>query len=112
MEARATAKYLRVSPLKAKRVVDLIRGKNLQDAKNILEFTSNNKASHFISKVVNSAAANAENNHKMNLDKLYVYRVSADQGKMMRRFKAGSMGRANPIIHRTTHITVVLKERE
>ncbi|NMC56442.1 MAG: 50S ribosomal protein L22, partial [Eubacteriaceae bacterium] len=109
MEARATAKYLRVSPLKAKRVVDLIRGKNLQDAKNILEFTSNNKASHFISKVVNSAAANAENNHKMNLDKLYVYRVSADQGKMMRRFKAGSMGRANPIIHRTTHITVVLK---
>ncbi len=112
MEARATAKYLRISPLKVKRVVDLIRGKNLQDAKNILEFTSNNKASHFVSKVVNSAAANAENNHKLNLDKLYVYRVSADQGKMMRRFKAGSMGRANPIIHRTTHITVVLKERE
>ena len=112
MEARATAKYLRISPLKVKRVVDLIRGKNLQDAKNILEFTSNNKASHFVSKVVKSAASNAENNHKMNTDKLYVYQVSADQGKMMRRYKAGSMGRANPIIHRTTHITVVLKERE
>lgn len=112
MEAKATAKYLRISPLKVKRVVDLIRGKNLQEAKDILEFTCNNKASHFVSKVVNSAAANAENNHKMNVDNLYVCQVSADQGKLMRRFKAGSMGRANPIIHRTTHITVVLKERE
>jgi large subunit ribosomal protein L22 len=112
MEAKATAKYLRISPLKVKRVVDLIRGKNLQEAKDILEFTCNNKASHFVSKVVNSAAANAENNHKMNVDNLYVCKVSADQGKLMRRFKAGSMGRANPIIHRTTHITVVLKERE
>jgi large subunit ribosomal protein L22 len=100
------------TPYKVKRVVDMIRGKKLQDAKNILQFTCNNKASHFVSKVVNSAAANAENNHSMNLDKLYVHQVSADQGKMMRRYKAGSMGRANPIIHRTTHITVVLKEKE
>ncbi|MGI6349993.1 MAG: 50S ribosomal protein L22 [Eubacteriaceae bacterium] len=112
MEAKATAKHLRISPIKVKRVIDLIKGKNLKEAKDILEFTSNNRASHYVKKVVNSAAANAENNHNMNLDSLYVFHASANQGKMMRRYKAGSMGRANPIIHRTTHITVVLKERE
>lgn len=112
MEAKASAKYLRISPSKAKRVVDLIRGKDLKDAQSILEFTRNNKAAKMVKKVVDSAAANAENNHQMNTDKLFVYQVSADQGTMMRRYKAGSRGRANPLVHRTSHITVVLKEKE
>jgi large subunit ribosomal protein L22 len=112
MEARATAKYVRISPSKAKRVVDLIRGKDLKDAQNILTFTRNNKAAKMVKKVVDSAAANAENNHNLNSDNLFVYQVSANQGTMMRRYKAGSRGRANPLVHRTSHITVVLKEKE
>lgn len=110
MEARATAKYIRVSPLKAKRVADLIRGKNLNDAIAILRLTGN-KPARAMEKVVKSAAANAENNHQMNVSKLYVYEVNANQGPIMKRIKAKSMGKAAVIKKRSSHLSVVLKEK-
>jgi len=111
MESRATAKYMRVSSRKAKLVADLIRGKSLGEALSILMLTPT-KAARMMEKVVRSAAANAENNHGMNTEKLYVDQIYADQGPTLKRFKAGPQGRAFPIKKRTSHITAVLKEQE
>ena len=111
MESRATAKYMRVSSRKAKLVADLIRGKSLGEALSILMLTPT-KAARIMEKVVRSAAANAENNHGMNTEKLYVDQIYADQGPTLKRFKAGPQGRAFPIKKRTSHITAVLKEQE
>ena len=71
MEAKAVAKYVRMSPIKLKPIADMVRGKDLQEALNILKFTPG-KGSELIEKVVMSAAANAENNHQMNPDNLYI----------------------------------------
>lgn len=111
MESRATAKYMRVSSRKAKLVADLIRGKSLGEALSILMLTPT-KAARITEKVVRSAAANAENNHGMNTEKLYVDQIYANQGPTLKRFKAGPQGRAFPIKKRTSHITAVLKEQE
>ncbi|MFA0815817.1 MAG: 50S ribosomal protein L22 [Anaerofustis sp.] len=110
MEAKATAKYVRVSPLKAKRVADLIRGKSVNEALVILKLTGNKPAMAF-EKVVKSAAANAETNHSMNANKLFISEVSANQGPIMKRIKARSMGRASVIKKRSSHLSVVLKEK-
>lgn len=110
MEARALAKHIRISPRKIKPIADLVRGKRVEEAKAILKFTPR-KGAKILLKVLESAAANAENNHEMNSDELYVSEVYANQGPTMKRFKAGSMGRANPILHRTSHIGVVVKEK-
>lgn len=110
MEAKAIAKYVRMSPIKLKPVTDLIRGKSLQEALTILKFTPG-KGSELVEKVVQSAAANAENNHDMDVDKLYVAEVYAHQGPTMKRWRAGSQGRASIILKRSSHIGVTLKER-
>jgi large subunit ribosomal protein L22 len=110
MEAKAVAKYVRMSPSKVKPVVDLVRGKDLQEALTILKFTPG-KAAEFVEKVVQSAAANAENNFEMDRDKLYVAEISANQGPTMKRWRAGAQGRAGAILKRSTHIGVTLKER-
>ena len=110
MEAKAVAKYVRMSPSKVKPVVDLVRGKDLQEALTILKFTPG-KAAEFVEKVVQSAAANAENNFEMDRDKLYVAEISANQGPTMKRGRAGAQGRAGAILKRSTHIGVTLKER-
>jgi large subunit ribosomal protein L22 len=110
MEAKALAKYVRISPRKIKPIADLVRGKNVDEAKAILKFTPR-KGAKVLLKVLESAVANAENNHDMNADTLFVSEVYANQGSVMKRFKAGSMGRANPILHRTAHVGVVVKER-
>ena len=110
MEAKATAKYVRVSPLKAKRVANLIRGKELADALAILKLTGNKPARAY-EKVVRSAAANAENNFNMDVEKLYVSEVSANQGPTMKRMKARSHGRGSIILKKSSHLNVVLKER-
>lgn len=110
MEARATAKFVRVSPIKAQRVASLIRGKDLGEALNILVLTGN-KPAREIEKVVRSAAANAENNHDMDVSRLFISEISANQGPTMKRFRAGSQGRASLILKRSSHISVVLKER-
>ncbi len=110
MEAKAVAKYVRMSPSKVKPVVDLVRGKGLQEALTILKFTPG-KAAEFVEKVVQSAAANAENNFEMDPDKLYVAEIYANQGPTMKRWRAGAQGRAGAILKRSTHIGVTLKER-
>lgn len=111
MEAKATAKYVRMSPSKLKPVTDLVRGKDLNEALTILKFTSG-KGAELVEKVVQSAAANAENNHNMNPDELYVAEIYANQGPTMKRFRAGAQGRASMILKRTSHIAVTLRSRE
>lgn len=111
MEAKATAKYVRMSPSKLKPVTDLVRGKDLNEALTILKFTSG-KGAELVEKVVQSAAANAENNHDMNPDELYVAEIYANQGPTMKRFRAGAQGRASMILKRTGHIAVTLRSRE
>ena len=102
MEAKAVAKYVRMSPSKLKPVADLVRGKDLRDALNILKFTPG-KGSEIVEKVVQSAAANAENNFDLNPDDLYVAEVYANQGPTMKRWRAGAQGRASMILKRSSH---------
>ena len=111
MDAKATAKYLRVSHIKLQPVVSLIRGKDLEEALNILKFTPG-RGAEIVEKVVKSAAANAENNHSMNPDNLYVAEVYANKGPTMKRWRAGSKGRAFPILKRCSHVGVTLREKE
>jgi large subunit ribosomal protein L22 len=110
MEARAIAKYIRVSPIKLKPVTDLIRGKDLAEALTILKFTPG-RGSEVIEKVVQSAAANAENNLELDRDDLYVAEVYANYGPTMKRWRPGAQGRASMILKRSSHIGVVLKEK-
>lgn len=110
MEAKAVAKYIRISPRKARQVVDLIRGKSVKDALAILKFTPQ-RAATAVSKVVKSAAANAENNYEMDKDSLYIAKIFVDQGPTLKRFKPRAMGRADLMRRRTSHITVVVQEK-
>lgn len=111
MEARARAKYIRISPSKVRQVVDLIRGKSVPEALAILQFTPK-RAAKPVAKVINSAAANAEHNYEMDRDSLYISEAYVDQGPTLKRYKPRAMGRADLIRKRTSHITVVLKENE
>ena len=111
MEAKAIARYVRISPRKARQVVDLIRGKDLREALAILELTPK-AASRIVSKVVRSAAANAENNLELDPSTLYVARAYVDQGPTLKRIMPRARGSADRIRKRTSHITVVLAERE
>ncbi len=109
-EAKALAKYVRMSPIKLKPVTDLVRGKDLGEALTILKFTPG-KGSELVEKVVVSAMKNAENNFDMDPEKLYVAEVYAHQGPTMKRWRAGSQGRASVILKRSSHIGVTLRER-
>ncbi len=111
MEAKAVARHIRMSPRKARQVVDLIRGKNLGEALAILDLSPRG-ASKAVSKVVRSAAANAENNFEMDPESLYVAKAYVDQGPTMKRIMPRARGTADRIRKRTSHITVVLAERE
>ena len=104
---RAVAKMVRMSPYKVRSVLDVVRGKSYNDAVAILS-QMNKAASEPILKVVNSAAANAENNLNMNKDTLYVAEGFADQGPTLKRMRARSKGRGARILKRTSHITVIL----
>ena len=111
MEVRAVARYLRVSLLKARQVVDLVRGKDVKEALGILRYT-NKKSSPLISKVVKSAIANAEHNYDMDSDELYISEIQINEGPTLKRMRPRAYGRADVRRHRTSHITVVLRERE
>jgi len=104
---RAVAKHIRVSPRKAKIVVDLIRGKRVDDALAILMFTPKS-ASPVLIKLLNSAIANAENNLEMDRESLYIAEAYANQGPTLKRYWARSHGRADTIKKRTSHLTIVL----
>ena len=106
----ASVKYVRVAPRKAQIVVDLIRGKQVDEALAILQFTPK-AASPVVEKLLNSAIANAENNMEMDRGSLYVAEVYANQGPTLKRYWARSHGRADMIHKRTSHITIVLDQK-
>lgn len=108
--ARATAKFVRVAPFKARRVIDLIRGKSVDEAVSILRFAPQSAAEP-VAKVLNSAVANAENNFNMDPDNLVVSAAYADEGPTMRRFQPRAQGRAFQIRKRTSHITIEVGPR-
>lgn len=111
MEAKAVAKYVRISPKKVRQVIDIVRNKPINEALLILRYLPK-KAAKIVEKVLRSAIANAENNFNMNVDKLYIYRIFVDQGPTLKRIRPRAMGRAYLIRKRTSHITVVVKEKE
>ena len=111
MEAKAIAKYVRMSPRKARLVANLIKGKDIQEAEAILRYTPN-KAAKVIKKVMLSAAANAENNLELDRSNLVVKSAVVDQGPSIKRIKPRAQGRADRMVHRTSHVTVVVAERE
>lgn len=109
--ASATLKYARISSRKVKIVADLIRGKNVDEALAIVKFTPK-AASEIVEKLLKSAIANAENNHGMKSNNLYVAEIYANQGPTLRRIRPAAKGSAVRIRKRTSHITIVLKERD
>ena len=111
MEARAIARFVRVTPQKARRVVDLIRGMEAAEAQTLLKFAPQ-AASEPIGKVLDSAIANATNNLNLDPTTLVVAQVFVDEGPTMKRFRPRAQGRAYRIRKRTSHITVVVESRE
>jgi large subunit ribosomal protein L22 len=110
MEARGKLRYARLSPQKTRLVVDMVRGKGVQDALNILKF-SPQKAAAVVSKLVSSAVANAEQKGISDVDRLFVKTINVDQGPALKRFLPRAQGRATRIRKPTSHITVVLDEK-
>lgn len=110
-EARATLKFARISARKVKIVADLIRGKDVDEALAIMKFTPK-ASSEVLEKLLKSAIANAENNHEMKHENLYVAEIFANQGPTLKRIRPAAKGSAVRIRKRTSHITIVLKEKE
>ncbi len=110
IEAKATLRYARISSRKVKIVADLIRGKDVDEALAIVKFTPK-ASSVIIEKLLKSAIANAENNHGMKHENLYVAEIYANQGPTLKRIRPAAKGSAVRIRKRTSHITVVLKEK-
>ena len=109
MEARAQARYVRVTPMKARRVIDLIRGMNAGDAQAVLKFAPQ-AASEPIGKVLDSAIANAANNHAMDTRSLVISAAFVDEGPTMKRIRPRAQGRAYKIRKRSSHITVIVSD--
>ena len=108
--SKAVAKYVRIAPRKVRVVMDLIRGKNVAEAFAILKFTPKAGAD-VVEKVLKSAVANAENNFDMDVDKLYVKTAFVDQGPTLKRIHPRSRGQAFKILKRTSHVTVIVDEK-
>ncbi|HIC92294.1 MAG TPA: 50S ribosomal protein L22 [Syntrophaceae bacterium] len=110
MEAKAVAKYIRVSPQKVRLVANTIKGRKVEEALNFLKFTPKRSA-RIIGKVLRSAVANAEQNPGIDVDTLYIKEIFVDQGPTLKRFRPRAMGRVTRILKRSSHIKVVLDER-
>ncbi len=111
MEVKAYAKGLPISAQKIRLVCDQVRGKDAEQALTILKFMPQ-KGAEFVGKLVASAVANAENNFELNRQDLFVKAIFADEGMTMKRMKAGARGRYKPRVKRSSHVTVILDERE
>jgi large subunit ribosomal protein L22 len=111
MEARAQARFIRVTPRKARRVVDLIRGLPAAEAQAVLRFAPQ-AASEPVGKVLASAIANAEHNNRLDADTLFVSKAWVDEGPTLKRFRPRAQGRAYRVNKRTSHITVVVESRD
>ncbi len=109
MEAKAAGKYMSVTPQKARLVVDLIRGKKVDEALTVLSF-SRKAVSKDILKMLKSAVANAENNNNLDVDKLYVKKAFVNHGPSQKRMRPRAMGRGTVIKKRSSHITIVVDE--
>jgi ribosomal protein L22 len=104
---KASARYVRVAPRKARLIADQVRGMHIESARALLQFSPRG-AAHPIHKLINSAAANAENNHELIGDEMRISSITVDEGPTLRRFRPRAMGRATPINKRTSHIRVAL----
>jgi len=104
---KASARYVRIAPRKARLIADQVRGMHIESARALLQFSPRG-AAHPIHKLINSAAANAENNHDLIGDEMRVASITVDEGPTLRRFRPRAMGRATPINKRTSHIRVAL----
>ncbi|MGN1398655.1 MAG: 50S ribosomal protein L22 [Erysipelotrichaceae bacterium] len=111
MEVKAVAKNVRLTPRKVRLVLDLVRGKDVKEALAILKYTPRNTAP-VVSKLIKSAVANATNNHQMNEEKLYIKAIYADEARVLKRWMPRAKGSASQILKRSSHITVVVDERE
>ena len=111
MEVKAIAKDTGLPASKVRPLVDMVRGKRVDEALNLLRFTPTPKA-RLVAKVVRSAVANAENNFQMDPADLKVVKIYVDEARSMRRFRARSRGRASPIRRNSSHITVIVAEQE
>ncbi len=109
MNVRAQAKYVRQSPYKVRRVLDLVRGLPVEEAQAVLQFT-NRKAAATIGKVLDSAIANAEHNFALDAEDLFVAQAYADEGPTLKRWRPRARGRATQILKRTSHITIVVAD--
>ena len=110
MEVRAKLRFVRMGPTKGRLVADLIRGKGSEEALNILRFTKKS-AARVIGKLLKSAIANAEQKKTIDVDRLYVKKITVDQGPTMKRFMPRALGRATTIRKRSSHILIVLDEK-
>ncbi len=111
MKVRAQAKHVRQSPYKVRRVLDLVRGLPVDEARVVLDFT-NRKAAGTVKKVLDSAIANAEHNFALDADELVVSEAYADEGPTLKRWRPRARGRATRIRKRTSHITIVVADQE
>lgn len=110
MEAKAIAKNIRISADKSRLVINLIRGKKVDEAMSILK-NMNNKSARVIEKVLTSAVANAENNHNMKKENLYVYKAYINEGPVIKRMIMDSRGHTGRNDRRTSHVTIVVSEK-
>ena len=108
MESRATMKYVRTTPRKMRRAIDMIRGQHVQEARRILRFSPLG-ATHDLEKLLNSAVANAEQNPGVVADNLWISRAWVDEGPTLRRYRPRAYGRATRVRKRTSHVTVVVR---
>lgn len=111
MEAKAVARFVRIAPKKVRQVANEIKGKDVNEALQILQFTPR-AAAEVLRKVLHSAVANAENNHDLDRNNLVVAKALVDQGPALKRFRARAQGRAAAIRKRTSHITIIVEEKE
>ncbi len=105
---RASAKYVRVAPRKARQLADQVRGLNVEEARSLLEFSTRGAATD-IRKLIDSAAANAENNHDLDAEEMQIAEINVDEGPTLKRWRARARGRATRIEKKTCHVSVVLK---
>ncbi len=111
MEVRAVSKNVRISPTKVRLLVDMVRGKKVEEALSMLQF-SPTPSSRVVAKVIKSAAANAENSLQISPSTLEISAIFVDRGLTMKRYRSAARGRVSPRLRRTSHITVVVAEQE
>ncbi|MBW1782511.1 MAG: 50S ribosomal protein L22 [Deltaproteobacteria bacterium] len=110
MEIKAAARFVRISPQKIRLVMAQVRGKNVEEALNLLSFAPQ-RGARILKKLIDSAVANAQENAGMDVDALYIAKLYADEGPTLKRWRPRALGRASRIRKRTSHLTVVLDEK-